>query len=104
MEDGPMSTTYFDKPVDREIAEAVQESDAHPDVKAYVEKASERGGTGMLSSLRTFHDGSGVSFIAQVGTAIETTLWNEGAEVCLAKHGHLDTTNEEILEEIVGES
>ena len=44
---------------------------------------------------------SDVSRIETVGTLIERSLWKDGAEATLRRHGHVDETNAEILQEIV---
>ena len=80
---------------------ALENADCHPDMVRYAEKAAERGGTPILSSLRRFHDVSDVSRIETVGTLIERSLWKDGAEATLRRHGHVDETNTEILQEIV---
>jgi len=80
---------------------ALENADCHPDMVRYAEKAAERGGTPILSSLRRFHDVSDVSRIETVGTQIERSLWKDGAEATLRRHGHVDETNTEILQEIV---
>jgi transposase-like protein len=108
---------HFDEPVvDDETADAVTDSgearseslktalenaDCHPDMVRYAEKAAERGRTPILNSLRRFHDVSDVSRIKTVGTQLERSLWKDGAEATLRRHGHVDETNAEILQEIV---
>ena len=80
---------------------ALENADCHPDMVRYAEKAVECGGTPILNSLRLFHDVSDVSRIETVGTQIERSLWKDGAEATLRRHGHVDETNAEILQEIV---
>jgi hypothetical protein len=80
---------------------ALENADCHPDVVRYAKKAAERGGTPILNSLRRFHDVSDVSRIETVGTQLERSLWKDGAEATLRRHGHVDGTNAEILQEIV---
>lgn len=80
---------------------ALENADCHPDMVRYAEKAAERGGTPILGSLRRFHDVSDVSRIETVGTLIERSLWKDGAEATLRRHGHADKTNAEILQEII---
>lgn len=81
---------------------ALEESDCHPDMVRYAESAAERGGTPILNSLRHFHLETDVSRIAEIGTAIEQTLWNDGAQATLDRHGHVEETNSEVLREIAG--
>lgn len=89
------------------LLRSVKASDAHHDVKSYVRKAYDEGGTGLLNSMRylvSVHGvEEGVARWYELGTAIETTLYEEGAQATLDAHGHVDTTNEAILREIVGE-
>lgn len=92
-----MSAIEFDE----DLEAALEESDCHPDFVSYARRAAERGGTPILNSIRTFHKVSSVDRITEVGTQIERTLWEEGAQATLDKHGHVDETNQEILTEIV---
>jgi len=85
------------------LIDALKTSNCHPDVIRYAEKAADRGSTPILDSLRYFHRESKVSRIAIIGTQIEHTLWNRGADAVLAQHGHVDETSTVILEEIVSE-
>ena len=87
------------------LIDALEESTAHEDLVAYVRKAREAGGTGVLSSMRTFHDGGDgdISRWREVGTRKETILWDHGAAVALQEVGNWDVTNRPILQEIVDE-
>lgn len=80
---------------------ALENADCHPDMVRYAEKAAERDRTPIFNSLRRFHDVSDVSRIETVGTQIERSLWKDGAEATLRRHGHVDEMNAEILKEIV---
>lgn len=104
--DSPVGA-YPNKPLDRVAKEellpgdlslyrAVRRSDAHPDMARYVLKAIRRDHTGVVSSLRTFYENSGVQKFPELGTPKEQALWNEGAEAALDGHTW-DVSNERIL-------
>lgn len=88
-----------------DLITAVESSDAHSDLKAYVRKADDRGGTPILNSMKllvSVHGvEDGIDRFAELGTQIETTLYESGAMATLDRHGNVDQTNTEILEEIV---
>jgi hypothetical protein len=91
---------------DEDLIHASTASDCHPDFTAYLRLASERGGTPILDSYRLAVESNGPErgpkrFHAR-GTPVETTLYEEGAEATL-RLGSVDTTNQEILQEIVEE-
>lgn len=90
-----------------DMVAAVEESDAHPDLKAYVRKAYDRGGTPLLNSMRylvSVHGvENGVARWYELGNRIETTLYENGAGVVLDTCGNVDTTNSAILKEVVEE-
>lgn len=86
--------------IDADLHAALVDSACHPDFRRYAERAAERGGTPILGTIRHLHDVSSVSRIAEIGTPIETTLWDSGAQATLARHGNVDTANTEILDAI----
>lgn len=98
------------QPTTDELVELFKQSDAHPDVARYILKADERGGTGMLESIRylcSVNPGEdGPRRWLELGNALENQLWEEGAEATLENPRSgisLDVTNTEIYEEIVEE-
>jgi len=90
-----------DSALEEELRTALIESACHPDFRRYCERAATQGGTPILASVRHLHDASDVARVPVLGTAIETTLWREGANATLTQHGHVDETNAAILEAIV---
>jgi len=87
--------------LDADLEAALEGSDCHPEWIAYCRRAAADGGTPILESVQHFHAESDVSRIAELGTTIERTLWNEGARATLDQHGHVDERNAEILRSIV---
>lgn len=87
--------------LDETLRTALLESACHPDFRRYCERAATQGGTPILASVRHLHDASDVARVPVLGTAIETTLWRDGAKRTLTQHGHVDKTNAAILEAIV---
>jgi Arc/MetJ-type ribon-helix-helix transcriptional regulator len=98
---GEFDTDADTDALDEGLRAALIESDCHPDFRHYCGRAADQGGTPILESVRHLHDASDVARVPVLGTAIETTLWREGAERTLTKHGHVDETNATILEAIV---
>jgi len=99
--DGVTIRTDGGEAISESLKAALENADCHPDMVRYAEKAARHGGTPIVNSLRLFHDVSDVSRIETVGTQIERSLWKDGAEATLRRHGHVDETNAEILQEIV---
>lgn len=87
--------------LEAELEAALEGSDCHSEFTAYCQRAAADGGTPILESVRHFHAESDISRIAEIGTTIERTLWNEGARATLEQHGHVDERNAEILRSIV---
>lgn len=87
------------------LLEALDAAGAHEDMLAYVRKARERGGTPILSTLRTFHRGGegGLGKFPEVSTPKERALFHDGAAVAYTEYGSWDATNREILQEIIDE-
>lgn len=89
------------------MIEAVENSDGHSDLKAYVEKAYDRGGTALLSSMRYLVSVHGVEDGVDrwygLGTPLEKALYKGGAEGALNSPHPADVTNEEIFREIMEE-
>jgi Arc/MetJ-type ribon-helix-helix transcriptional regulator len=98
----PDTDTDTDGTLDETLRAALIESECHPDFRRYCERAATQGGTPILASVRHLHDASDVARVPVLGTAIETTLWRDGAARTLTQHGHVDKTNAAILEAIVG--
>lgn len=92
-------------PKGEDLISALQDTDAHDDLEAYVRHARQKGGTGLLSSMRTFHKGGDDDIQdwrdGDYMNRKERILWDDGAEVALEKVGNWDVTNRPILEAIV---
>jgi hypothetical protein len=95
--------TDADSALEADLRAALEASACHRDFTEYCERAADRGGTPILESVRHLHAATDVSRVPVLGTAIETTLWEQGAKATLDTHGHVDETNTEILEAIVAD-